>query len=312
MSKTIINRRAALQFIGLAAGASVVPKAGASLAKVNAAPFVFSLNMSTIRGQNLGFMKELEIASKAGFRHVEIWIDSLHNYLKHGGTLKEVKTHLDELGLTVENCIAFAEWIVDDDQTRKKAMEQMKKEMDMVARLGCKRMAATGKGLPENPATSLDTMAQRYRAVLEMGDETGVLPILELWGFQKKLDRVSEVTYIAMESGHKKASILLDVFHLYRGKTPLDTLSMLNPSHVDILHMNDYPATLAAHAVTDADRIYPGDGAAPIKCVLKTLKRHDRPLILSAELFNATYYKQDALTVAKTCLKKMKKVVEEV
>lgn len=312
MSKTIINRRAALQFIGLAAGASVVPKADASSAKVNPAPFVFSLNMSTIRGQNLGFMKELEVASKAGFRHVEIWIDSLLDYLKNGGTLKEVKTRLDALGLTIENCIAFAEWIVDDDQTRKKAMEQMKKEMDMAAGLGCKRIAATGKGLPENPATSLDTMAQRYRAVLEMGDETGVLPILELWGFQKKLDRVSEVTYIAMESGHKKANILLDVFHLYRGQTPLDTLSLLNPAHVDILHMNDYPAALAAGSITDADRIYPGDGVAPIKRILKTLKRHDKPLVLSAELFNKAYYKQDALTVAKTCLEKMKKVVVDV
>ncbi|MFB9841206.1 sugar phosphate isomerase/epimerase family protein [Mucilaginibacter ginsenosidivorans] len=312
MSKTIINRRAALQFIGLAAGASVVPKADASSAKVNPAPFVFSLNMSTIRGQNLGFMKELEVASKAGFCHVEIWIDSLHDYLKHGGTLTEVKTRLDALGLTVENCIAFAEWIVDDDQKRKKAIEQMKKEMDMVAQLGCKRIAATGKGLPENPATSLDTMAKRYRAVLEMGDETGVLPILELWGFQKKLDRVSEVTYIAMESGHKKANILLDVFHLYRGKTPLDMLSLLNPAHVDILHMNDYPATLAADIITDADRIYPGDGVAPIKRILKTLKRHDEPLILSAELFNTAYYKQDALTVAKTCLEKMKKLADGV
>ena len=38
------------------------------------------------------------------------------------------------------------------------------------------------------------------------------------------------------------------------------------------------------------------------------LKRHDKPLILSAELFNAGYYKQDALAVAKTALEKMKKL----
>ena len=310
MSKPTINRRTALQFIGVAAGASVVPKAEVSTIKASPAPFIFSLNMSTIRGHNLGFMKELEIASKAGFRHVEIWIDSLRNYLDHGGSLKEVKTHLNNLGLTIENCIAFAEWSVDDDNTSKHALEQMKKEMDMVAQLGCKRIAATGKGLPENPATSLDAIAQRYRAVLDLGDKTGVLPILELWGFQKKMDRVSEVAYIAMESGHKKANILLDVFHLYRGQTPLDTLSLLNPTHVDILHMNDYPPNLSANNITDADRIYPGDGVAPIKRILKTLKRNDKPLILSAELFNANYYKQEALIVAKTCLEKTKSVVE--
>ncbi|HJP62690.1 MAG TPA: hypothetical protein VJ844_04575, partial [Mucilaginibacter sp.] len=104
MSKPTINRRRALQFIGVAAGASVVPKAEVLTVKTSPTPFVFSLNMSTIRGHNLGFMKELEIASKAGFRHVEIWIDSLRSYIDHGGTLKEVKIHLNNLGLTVENC----------------------------------------------------------------------------------------------------------------------------------------------------------------------------------------------------------------
>ena len=312
MPENYLNRRKAIQLIGITAGASVLNSAEAAVPKIEKPAFAFSLNMSTIHGQKLGFMKELEIASKAGYRHVEIWVDSLHDYIKKGGTLTEVKTRLNDLGLKVENCIAFAKWVVDDDATRNAALEQMKKEMGMMAEIGCRRIAATGMGLPPNPTTSLDAMAERYRAVLELGDKTGVVPILELWGFQKKLDKLSEVTYIAMESGHKSANILLDVFHLYRGKTSPDALSLINPTHVDILHMNDYPATLSADVITDADRIYPGDGIAPIKQILKTLKRHDKPLILSAELFNAAYYKQDALTVAKTCLEKMKKITEAI
>jgi 2-keto-myo-inositol isomerase len=75
--------------------------------------------------------------------------------------------------------------------------------------------------------------------------------------------------------------------------------------------MNDYPSTLSPDVITDADRIYPGDGVAPIKRILTMLKRHDKPLILSAELFNAGYYKQDALTVAKTTLEKMKRLTAD-
>ena len=312
MPENHFNRRKAIRLIGITAGAAVLNKAKAAVPKVAAPSFTFSLNLSTIHGQKLGFMKELEIASKAGYRHVEIWIDSLHDYLKNGGNLKEVTTRLSDLGLKVENCIAFAKWVVDDEATRKAALEQMKNEMGMMAEIGCKRIAATGMGLPPNPTTSLDTMAERYRVVLELGEKQGVVPLLELWGFQKKLDKLSEVTYIAMESGHRSANILLDVFHLYRGKTSLDALSLISPLHVDILHMNDYPSTLSADVITDADRIYPGDGVAPIKQILKTLKRHDKPLILSAELFNAAYYKQDALVVAKTCLEKMKKITETI
>ena len=73
--------------------------------------------------------------------------------------------------------------------------------------------------------------------------------------------------------------------------------------------MNDYSGTLLPAAITDGDRIYPGDGVAPIAKVLKALSGTERPLILSCEVFNKTYYAQDPLVVAKTALSKMKAVV---
>ncbi len=92
----------------------------------------------------------------------------------------------------------------------------------------------------------------------------------------------------------------------------MDTLHLMSPSAVDILHMNDYPSTLSSAAITDADRIYPGDGVAPIKRILQILKKQDEPLVLSTEVFNKNYYAQDALLVAKTALEKMKAVAQDV
>ena len=312
MSTLMISRRKALQLFGITAGAVVVEPISAATKKVKMPAFTYSLNMATIRGQNLGFAKELEIASKAGYHSVEIWIDSLNTYLAAGGTLKEVRTMLGDLGLQVENCISFNKWIVDDEAIRNAALEHMKIELDQLAEIGCKRIAATAMGLSNDTTISLDTIAERYRTVLDMGVDRNVIPLLEMWGFQRQVSTVSEVVYSAMQSGNAKASILLDIFHLYKGDTPLDTLSFINPQINPILHMNDHPATISRAVITDADRIYPGDGVAPFKRILKTLKRHDQPLILSAELFNAIYYKQDALTVAKTALKKMKAVAEGV
>jgi 2-keto-myo-inositol isomerase len=63
---------------------------------------------------------------------------------------------------------------------------------------------------------------------------------------------------------------------------------------------------------TDSDRIYPGDGAAPLKQILRDLMRMGGKKVLSLELFNETYWKQDALQVARTGLQKMKRLVDEV
>ncbi len=114
--------------------------------------------------------------------------------------------------------------------------------------------------------------------------------------------------YVALESGHPSAKVLLDIFHLYKGGTSLDTLALINPAALDILHMNDFAANLSAAVITDADRIYPGDGIAPIRKVLQILGKRDKPLVLSVEVFNKGYYSQDPLVVTKTALSKLKAV----
>jgi len=314
MSKSTIDRRKALQLIGISAGAAMTYKTADAAQETNKPgkySFTFSLNMATIRGHKLGFVKELQTASAAGFRAVEIWVDSLHEYLAKGGTVAEAKKHLDGLGLKIANTISFNEWIVDDDATRKTGIENMKREMGMLAELGCHRVAATGFGVKGPSAPALDVIAERYRTILELGDRSGVVPQLEMWGFMKNLQNVSEVLYSAMQSGHPSAKILLDIFHFYRGQTKLDTLKLIDPSAVDILHMNDCPAGFSPDVITDADRVYPGDGVAPIKRILRTLGRNNHPLVLSVEVFNPAYYKQDALLVAKTAFRKLKAVVDE-
>ncbi len=193
-------------------------------------------------------------------------------------------------------------------QNGKAGIEQMKREMEMLAQIGCKRTAAPPIGATENPVLDLKKVTERYRTILELGDKTGVVPQLEMWGFSKNLSQVSDVMYAAIESGHPSARVLLDIFHLYKGGSSIDTLPLINNSAIEILHVNDYPANLSASAITDADRIYPGDGAGPIRRVLQILKNPGRPLIISCEVFNKNYYSQDTLQVAKTALAKMKAV----
>lgn len=305
----MMNRRNLLKSLGATAALPFLPDiTHAQPPKKASNRFIYCINMATIRGHKLGFVKELEIASKAGFRAAEIWIDSLQTYLKEGGTLKDAKKRLDDLGIRVENLIGFSPWIIDDEAKRKEGLEQMKREMEMLAQIGCKRTAAPPVGATNIAGLDLKLAAERYRAILELGDKTGVVPQLEMWGHSKNLSRVSEVAYVALESGHPSAKVLLDVFHLYKGGSSLDTLSLINPASVEIFHMNDYPSNLTPATSTDADRIYPGDGVAPIRKILQTLGKREKPLVLSVEVFNKNYYAQDPLLVAKTALAKVKAV----
>lgn len=306
---TKISRRDLLIASGTAAGAALLPSSASAASSKKAHKFEFSLNMSTIMGQKLGLIKELEVASAAGYKHCEIWVPTLEAYLKSGGTLLEAKKRIDDLGINVQNAIGFAQWIVDDEATRKQGLEQMKREMDMLAQLGCFRTAAPPMGATKEAGLDLRRAAERYRAILDIGANMGVTPQLEMWGHSKNLNRVADVLFVAAEAGQPNAKLLLDVFHLYKGESSIDCLHLVGENSIEVFHVNDYVTSIKPTSITDGDRIYAGDGEAPIKEIIKRLKPSEKPVILSLELFNKELWGQDPLKVAKTGLEKLKGLV---
>jgi sugar phosphate isomerase/epimerase len=70
--------------------------------------------------------------------------------------------------------------------------------------------------------------------------------------------------------------------------------------------MNDYP-DIPRDRINDKDRVYPGDGVAPIAEVLRIIRSTGANPVLSLELFNPAYWENgNALDVARTGLDKMK------
>ncbi len=178
----------------------------------------------------------------------------------------------------------------------------------MARAIGGTRIAAPPFGATNEANLDLRKVAERYRALLEIGDGFGVTPIVEVWGFSKPISRLGEAAFVAIESGHPKAAILADVYHLHKGGSDFGGLHLLGPDAIPVIHMNDYPDR-PREKLTDADRVYPGDGVAPLKEIFRTLRSMGSRVNLSLELFNRAYWKLDPLTVARTGLEKMKAVV---
>jgi sugar phosphate isomerase/epimerase len=293
-----------------AAGSAALALASPAEAKPSAKdPFDYCLNTSTIRGQNLTVVQEVEIAAKAGYQCIEPWIRELDAFVQSGGNLKDLGKRIADAGLRVESAIGFAEWIVDDDARRAKGVEEAKRSMDIVQQIGGKRLAAPPFGATDRSDIPLSRIAERYRALLELGDRMAVVPQAELWGHSKSLTRLSEAAMVAVEAGHAKACILPDVYHLHKGGSDFNGLKLLGPATMFNFHMNDYPQVPPREQITDAHRVYPGDGVAPLKELIRDLRKIGYSGILSLELFNRDYWKQDALLVATTGLEKMKAVV---
>lgn len=304
----------ALAASSVALGISSAPNVGAEPAVAADDPtkrFRYCLNSSTLRGQKLPINEIVDIAAKAGYDALEPWINELEAYQQAGGKLSDLRKQIADHGMTVESAIGFAPWLVDDNDARAKGLEQAKHDMDLVKQIGGIRIAAPPAGAYDVENVNLFVAAQRYRAMLDLGDTMEIVPEVEFWGASKSLYKLAQSVFVAVESGHPKACLLPDVYHLFRGGSDFNGLKLLDGQAFHVLHINDYPGNIEREKQTDADRVYPGDGVAPLAAMYQNMLAAGFNGFLSLELFNRDYWQQDALQVARTGLEKTKATVAQ-
>lgn len=275
-----------------------------------ALPVTFGLNTSTLRGHELSVPQQIEVAAKAGYDAIEPWVRDLEKFVQAGGKLSEIKKQIDDAGLFVASAIGFANWIVDDDQARAGGLETAKKEMAMVREIGGTKIAAPPVGLHTADSVSppLAVIAERYRDLLDVGREMGVTPQLELWGFSPTISKLGELAYVATAASHPDACVLPDFYHIYKGGNDFAGLAMIEASRMHCFHINDYP-DMPIDTIADKDRVFPGDGVCELPTIIRGLIDGGFAGTFSLELFNPTYWKRDAQSVADEGLRKSERVV---
>jgi sugar phosphate isomerase/epimerase len=213
----------------------------------------------------------------------------------------------------VESCVGFSEWITEAAEAPG-GLEAWKRDFELVAQIGAKRIAAPPNGAVHQAEKDLLKVAARYRRLLELGRQFGVVPQAELWGMTRwgpcqTLSRLGEVADVLIESGCADACALLDVFHIYTGGSPFAGLRHFNGASLPVFHLNDYPAMPPRETITSAHRVFPGDGVAPLETMIRDLRSIGFSGVFSLELFNPEYWQRDALEVARLGLEKMRSVV---
>ena len=309
LSRRALLARAAALGAAAAAGLPAVRRLAAA-EPAGDGPFRLGLNTGTVRTLKLPLPDLVALAARAGYRAVEPWMDEIKRVAEAGdGAVKDLAGRIRDLGLAVDSAIGFAPWIVDDDAQRAKGLEQMKQDMDLVLKIGGTGIAAAPAG--GRAPIPVPKMGERYRALLDMARTTGCRAHLEFWGPSKTLGRLEQALEVLAAADHPHATILPDVYHMYKGGSDFATVKKLTPKTLFVFHLNDYPAEPPRETINDGHRVYPGDGIAPLKEVLRDLRDLGFRGSLSLELFNKEYLQAGAETVLRTGLEKMRAAVRK-
>ena len=277
------------------------------------ASFLLGLNTSTIRGHKLSIVEEIAIAAKAGYRGMEPWVDELERYAASGvargpGQAVPRRRHLRR----------ERDRLLRVDRGRSGPAAEGAGSGQAEHGAGRRRSAASGwpprrSGRPTDAMPDLLHVAERYRALLELGDQMGVVPQVEVWGFSRTLGRLGEAALVAMEAAPRRG------LHPARRLSPLPRRLRSGRDQAagaprdPRLPLQRLPGRSAPR---EADRRRPGLSrrrrrAARRRCSATWPMAGSRSCCRSS-CSTGKYWTQDPLTVARTGFEKMKALVKSV
>jgi sugar phosphate isomerase/epimerase len=266
--------------------------------------FTLCLNTSTIKPQPM--LEKIRLAAEAGFAGVELWINDVYEYVGRGGEVRDVERALADHGLIVPCAIAVRQWGEAGEAEYPLMLEEVKRRMELAARLGSPYVVAT----PPREPCDLGQISRRYRDLLRIGRQAGVKPTMEYIGFFHSVRHLRQAWQIVREADDPDATLLLDSFHSWNAGATLDELSAIPVERIAHYHIDDADPDKPAGTQTDPDRVMLGDGPIDLRGEIAVLRQKGYRGTVSLELFNRDLWEKDPREVLKLGIERMHELLD--
>jgi 2-keto-myo-inositol isomerase len=242
---------------------------------------------------------DLLITAQAGYQALEIWAEKIDPYLAtHSlADLNALFTENHVLPLTI-NSIEFIAFRGNEFSQ----IEARLHELGKIARaIGCPAVVIVASPLPDRNISWTEVKEEYVRVLRSLSviaQEYKIRLSFESLGFGWCSVRTPRAAFEILQAADcDNIGLTLDAAHFYGGGGLLSEVEQLDPARIFAFHLNDLEDT-PKEAITDATRIFPGQGVIPLDEICARLKRIHFDGPTSIELFRPEYWNWDPLQVA--------------
>ncbi len=265
----------------------------------------FCLNTSTIRPVPL--LEKIKLVGEVGFDGIELWLNEVWEFVARGGEVSDVEKALSDSGLTVPSVIAMRQWGDFEGWEHALALDEARRRFALGARLGAPVIVAT----PPMEKEQSSHLPSRYRELLDIGREEGILPTFEYISFFKSVHTLEGAWEVVRQTEDPDATLILDAFHNWNSGSSAETLRRIPASKISHYHIDDAHPHKASGTQRDADRVMPGDGQIDLKSEIEILREIGYDKTVSLELFNEEWWKRDPRETLSIGLERVKDLFGE-
>ncbi len=255
-------------------------------------PFTPCINQATT--ERADFSTAVDAYSKAGFRAVELWLDSVEPFLKREspGTARHL---MADHGIAPVSSCCEEDLFFPSVKDREKKIEGFKRKLHLTAELGARRFVMYSAIFEDVSLPDYEAALPRLREIGEIAQQFGIRVGIEFIKGAKFLGCLETTAALLRKVAHPNLGVLVDTFHFYAGTSKLEDFQNLRRDEISFVHIDDIPA-MPREMLEDKHRVYLGEGVMPLAKILGALARvYHGPL--SFEVFQ--YADQDPYRVAR-------------
>ncbi len=241
---------------------------------------------------------DIEVAAECGFAAVEFWAAKLDDFAPRGA-LEALRERMVELRIA-PSCINSIEDITARDGAGREALlAELRRRVAMARALGAPAIVVVPSCRDERmPApAAIDDAVGVLRAMSDVaGDVRLAFEFLGKPGCT--VPTLGMALEIVDAVDRPNVGLVIDGFHFYAGDSRIEDLQRVPIERLIAVHLNgaeDRPKD----ELTDAHRLYPGEGVIPAATILRILRERGYDGVASVEIFRPEYWRADAREVAR-------------
>ncbi len=233
------------------------------------------------------FADDLAGVAAAGGTHVELWLTKLEKHLE-ANSLADTQTLLADSGLTPSAASYQGGLLHSQGEPRQAHFDHFRRRLDLCQALGVPVLVLAADAVPTPDATGLQRAVVSLAQAAQWAAGYGVILALEFRDGTVCTNLDTAITLVEA-CREPNAGVCLDLFHFTRGpskEADLQRLTAANLRHVHVCDVAGVPREL----MTDADRVFPGEGDFRPGPVVERLRQIGYAGAISLELMNPTVW----------------------
>lgn len=243
---------------------------------------------------------DIKAASAAGYDLLEIWSAKLYEFLKTN-TPADLKALLAEHNLGPYSINSIEHITFRSPEDYEKIKSECLTLSQIAGEIGCPYIVVVPGKLPEG-ASKDQIVDESVKVLNELADIAEPHKVSLAFEFLGQTDCSVQTLDLCNEIVEKvdrpNIGNVIDTFHFYAGNSTFEAIDAMKPEKLFIFHIND-AENLPKEQLTDAQRLYPGEGILPIAEIKEHFDKIGYDRMVSIEIFRPEYWDQDPFEVAK-------------